>query len=116
GYPEDQDVTLFYRNLMPRLAALPGVTAAGMVRTVPLTGTLPPNDIEFEGRARTENEPPLNADIQVVSQEYFEALSIPVLWGRGFDVTDDEASEPVVLVDETFARRFFGEPAEALGH
>jgi len=116
SYPEDEDVMLFYRDLVPGLAALPGVTAAGMVRTAPLAGTLPPNDIEFENRIRTEDDPPLNADIQVVSPGYFEALSVPVLWGRGFDATDDESSETVVVVDETFARRFFGNPADALGH
>jgi len=108
-------VTGFYRDLMPRLSALPGVTATGLVRTAPLTGTLPPNDIEFENRPRSDTDPPLNADIQVVSAGYFDAMGIPVLRGRVFDRTDDADSEPVAVVDEVLARRFFDDPKEAMG-
>ena len=116
AYPEAADVTGFYRDLAPRLAALPGVTATGMVRTAPLTGSLPPNDIEFEGIPRTEEDgPPLNADIQMVSAGYFETLRIPLLQGRVFDATDDADSELVAVVDEVLARRFFEDPADAIG-
>ncbi len=114
-YPEAGDVTGFYRDLMPRLEALPGVTAAGLVRTAPLTGSLPPNDIEFEDRPRSDDDPPLNADIQVVSAGYFDAMGIPVLQGRVFDRTDDADSEPVAVVDEVLARRFFADPGAAIG-
>jgi len=114
-YPEAADVIGFYRDLVPRLAALPGVTATGLVRTAPLTGSLPPNDIEFENRVRSDDDPPLNADIQVVSAGYFDAMGIPVLQGRVFDRTDDADSEPVAVVDEVLARRFFSDPADAIG-
>lgn len=115
GYPGPEDVIGFYRELMPRVAALPGVSEAGLVRTAPLTGSLPPNDIEFEGRVPTEGDPPLNADIQVVSAGYFETMGVPLLTGRMFARTDHEASEAVAVVDEPFARRFFQDPADALG-
>jgi putative ABC transport system permease protein len=115
-YPDDQDVTGFYRELLPRMATLPGVTSAGLVRTAPLSGSLPPNDIEFESRPRTETDgPPLNADIQVVSAGYFATMGIPLLRGRAFDRTDNEESEPVAVVDEVLARRFFEEPSDAIG-
>jgi predicted permease len=115
-YPDDADVTGFYRDLMPRVAAVPGVEAAGMVRRAPLTGSLPPNDIEFETRPRVESEgPPMNADIQVVSAGYFRSMGIPLLQGRLFDVTDDESSEAVALVDDVLARRFFEDPSRAIG-
>jgi len=115
NYPEGADVTGFYRDLAPRLAALPGVTGFGMVRTAPLQGSLPPNDIEFENRPRSEDDPPLNADIQVVSAGYFDAMGIPLLEGRTFDGTDDARSEAVAVVDEELARRFFAEPSAAIG-
>ena len=115
NYPEASDVVGFYRDLAPRLAALPGVTSFGMVRTAPLTGSLPPNDIEFEKRARSENDPPLNADVQVVSAGYFDAMRIPLLQGRVFDHTDDAESEAVAVVDEELARRFFTNPSDAIG-
>jgi putative ABC transport system permease protein len=115
NYPEGSDVVGFYRDLTPRLAALPGVGALGMVRTAPLTGSLPPNDIEFEKRARSDDDPPMNADIQVVSAGYFDAMGIPLLQGRVFDRTDDAESEAVAVVDEELARRFFTDPSGAIG-
>ncbi len=115
-YSEDQAVTGFYDRLVPRLASIPGVSAAGLVGTAPLTGSLPPNDIEFEGRPHTEADgPPLNADIQVVSEGYFAILGIPLLQGRAFDQTDAEGTETVAVVDEVLARRFFDDPSDALG-
>jgi putative ABC transport system permease protein len=115
NYPDDTDVVGFYRDVAPRLASLPGVTGLGMVRSAPLTGSLPPNDIEFEKRPRGEDDPPLNADIQVVSAGYFDAMGIPLLQGRTFDGTDDAASEVVAVVDDALARRFFANPSDALG-
>lgn len=115
NYPEAADVTGFYRDLTPRLAALPGVQGFGMVRTAPLQGSLPPNDIEFENRARSDDDPPMNADVQVVSAGYFDAMGIPVLEGRVFDGTDDAQSEAVAVVDEELARRFFTDPSDAIG-
>ncbi len=115
SYPEPSDVTRFYSDLLSRVEGIPGVASAGLVRTPPLTGSLPPNDIEFEGRPSNPDDPPLNSDIQVVSTGYFETMGIPLLVGRAFDDTDDETSEVVAVVDEPFARRFFGEPSAALG-
>jgi predicted permease len=98
------------------VASLPGVESSGLVRRAPLTGSLPPNDIEFESRPSEGSDgPPLNADIQVVSAGYFRTLGIPLLQGRLFDATDDESSEAVVVVDEVLAKRFFEDPARALG-
>jgi putative ABC transport system permease protein len=115
-YPEGGDVTGFFRDLMPRVAALPGVEASGLVRRAPLTGSLPPNDIEFENRPSEGSDgPPLNADIQVVSAGYFRTMGIPLLQGRAFDGTDDEESEVVAVVDEVLAGRFFDDPSRAIG-
>ena len=97
------------------MEAIPGVTSAALVRTPPLTGSLPPNDIEFESRPSNPDDPPLNADIQVASEGYFETMRIPVLTGRTFDRTDDETTEVVAVVDEPFARRYFADPVDAVG-
>jgi putative ABC transport system permease protein len=115
AYPEGADVTRFYADLLDRVESIPGVTSAALVRTPPLTGSLPPNDIEFESRPSNPDDPPLNADIQVASAGYFETMDIPVLTGRAFDGTDHETTEVVAVVDEPFVRRFFGEASDALG-
>ena len=108
AYPEDQDVTGFFEELVPRVAALPGVTSAAAVRTAPLTGSLPPNDIEIENFvAPDEDAPILNADMQVVTPGYFASMGVPLLQGRAFEVSDHLQAAPVALVDEVLAARFF---------
>ena len=89
--------------------------AAGLVREAPLTGPLPPNDIEFESRPTDPDDPPLNVDMQVVSAGYFSAMGIPLLGGRTFDGTDGPTSELVSVVDQSFAGEFFANPSDALG-
>lgn len=107
SYPDDSDVTGFFRDLMPRIEALPGVTATAAVRTPPLTGSLPPNDIEIENFDPPEDGPPMNADIQMVTAGYFETLGVPLLQGRAFDDRDHSESEIVAVIDEVLAERFF---------
>lgn len=107
SYPEQEDVTAFYRDVIPRLAALPGVTLATAVRTPPLSGNLPPNDLDIEGYEAVEDVGPLNADIQVVAPGYFEAMGIPVLRGRSFEDRDQMDGEIVGVIDEVLAERFF---------
>jgi putative ABC transport system permease protein len=86
-----------------------------MVRQAPLTGTLPPNDLQFETRPASPDDPVLNADVQVVSADYFTTLGIPLLRGRTFDARDDETSELAFLVDEAFVRRFFPDRPDVIG-
>jgi putative ABC transport system permease protein len=107
GYPDSSAVTGFFEVMMPRVAGLPGVTAAGGVRTAPLTGSLPPNDIEIENREQSEGDPPLNADVQVVLPGYFTTLGIPLTEGRAFDSGDHLEGEVVAVIDEVLAERFF---------
>ena len=114
-YPGDTDATGFYRDLLARLGALPGVEAVATVNAAPLAGSLPSHDIRFETRPRNEDDPPLGADVGVVSPGYFGTLGIPVLQGRVFDRTDDVGSEAVAVVDEVLASRFFNDPSDALG-
>jgi predicted permease len=114
-YPQWTDVTGFLDDLLPKVRAIPGVTAAGIVRAAPLTGPLPPNDINFESRPTNPDDPPLNVDMQVVSAGYFQAMGIPLLQGRAFDGTDNATSELVSVVDEAFASEFFPHPADAIG-
>jgi hypothetical protein len=57
-------------------------------------------------RSRIQNELRLAAK-EAVSPDYFRTLGIPLLAGRSFDERDTETAEPVVIINETFARRFF---------
>jgi predicted permease len=92
----------FYRTLTERIAALPGVDSAGAVRVLPLDDRVGEWPIEVERRDSTA----VSADWQVVTPGYFRTLGIPLLQGRLLTDADGRGSQPVVVVNSTFARRF----------
>jgi predicted permease len=105
----DADAVLnTYKQLWERLSSLPGVTAAGGITALPLSQMMAWGPITIEGRATPEGEKFINADIRVVSGDYFRAMDIPVLAGRSFSIELDTRTSPrVVMIDERMARQFW---------
>ncbi|MBX6365430.1 MAG: ABC transporter permease [Gemmatimonadetes bacterium] len=95
----------FQRQVLERLRALPGAAAAGAVDWVPLGGTNNFNDFRIEGRAPGPR--PENAGFVVITPGYLEAMAIPLVRGRAFDERDTRAAPGVVLVNQTFARKYW---------
>ncbi|HEX3131609.1 MAG TPA: ABC transporter permease [Thermoanaerobaculia bacterium] len=105
--PEEQ-ATLF-RELAAQARALPGVESVSYGDSLPLTDyTMIRRGFRMEGR------PPLDIDRQpevavtAVGPGYFETLGVRVVRGRGFEESDTATSLPVAVVDEAFARGFWG--------
>ena len=97
----------FCRRLRERIEAQPGVVSAVYADMIPLgIGGGPWEDLQIEGYSPNPSE---NMKIyrNVVAPGYFDLLRIPLLEGRDFTDQDDEKSQPVMIVTETFARRFF---------
>jgi len=98
----------FYRQVLQRVLALPGVEEAGWVNRLPLGGQNANQGFLIEGR-------PLDtADISIsdpftASPGYFKAMQIPLVRGRYFDDHDDENAPGVLLISENFAKRFFAD-------
>lgn len=116
-YPEDQDVTGFYRDTLAELRSLPGVEAAGAIRWLPLATPMGDYGIVVEGYEPAPQEQPA-AEWQSAAPGYFEAMGIPLAAGRTFADGDDQEGAPVMIVNEAFVRRYFPDasgPAEALG-
>ena len=109
--PHDARVR-FFQQVLERVNALPGVTAAGYTSHIPLTFGGDQNSFLIEGRPVP---PPGQLDIgpvRIVSPGYFQAVGTPVIAGRSFDTYDIADSERVVVVNQSFARRFWpGEDA-----
>jgi putative ABC transport system permease protein len=97
----------FVANLLERLSALPGVQSSGIVSAIPFGGARNANGIEIEGRPVSQSEPPIVIDQRYASPNYFQAMRIPLLMGRGFAPSDDERSERIVVINQTMARRYF---------
>jgi len=98
----------FSRQLRRRLLAAPGVTGAAYSDSIPLGFGLGKwTDITVEGYAARRGE---NLDVHhaSVSPGYFDLLKVPLLAGRDFRATDNENAARVMIVNESFARRFFG--------
>jgi putative ABC transport system permease protein len=106
-YKEEPQRVSFYQEAIKRVEQLPGVSSAAIVNHLPLGGSNsstsflvegvpePPPGQEFEGRYR------------VCSPEYFQAMGIALLKGRPFNEQDRAGAQPVVIVNETLARKYW---------
>jgi putative ABC transport system permease protein len=113
-YPDEKAQDLYYRRLSTTLAALPGAEAVGFGAPLPFSDLDMAVSVAISGRP---SDPEISdAMFAAVSPSYFKAIGIPFVAGRGFSVVDDQpGAAPVVIISQTFARRMFGDPAEALG-
>jgi predicted permease len=96
----------FFDQFRGRLAAIPGVDAAGFVNQLPLAGGNVNGGIDIEGRTFAQNSGPV-ADKRITSPGYFHAMHIPVLRGREFTDADTSNAPHVAIINESFARKYF---------
>ncbi|MEO6214255.1 MAG: ABC transporter permease [Vicinamibacterales bacterium] len=107
-YHDDHRIVGFWDQLTARLAALPGVEAAGVGTSVLLSRLPNSATIAIEGTpARTSDAPNVPVPMDTVTPGYFSALRIPLTRGRMLTDADSAQTQPVVLVNESFVRRFF---------
>ena len=105
-YQTETQMRAFHDAVMQRISALPGVRAVGTVSYgLPFGGGGLLGDFEVEGQR--EMSAHLMASKLVISPGYFRALGIPLLQGRSFDDHDTGQSQPVAIVSERVARRFW---------
>jgi putative ABC transport system permease protein len=108
-YGTNEKATAFHYQFRDRIAALSGVEAVGIATASPLGGGgfYLGRSMVAEGRdVIPANE--LSVNWTVTTPGYFAALRIPMLSGRDFTTRDDTLSPPVMIVNETFAKRMFG--------
>src|SRR4030095_3730029 len=104
-YPtEKQDQ--FFRDLVARLQALPGVRSAGSVIPLPLSGNAFSISFETEGRPVAKGDQP-SADFFAVSNDYFKTLGVAMLKGREFNERDGAKAPEVMIINQAFAKKFF---------
>jgi putative ABC transport system permease protein len=106
AYPGGTDIRAFYQRLLEEVDRLPGVTASAASTSLPLS-------IRERRAFQIEAQPRASADLpHTVAHDwtlgrYFEALGIPLIRGRYLGDRDTPASEPVVVINETMAKRFW---------
>jgi predicted permease len=107
-FPDSTPYVRFYGPVLARLRALPGVRAAGMTNMLPIQQVGMNGSIGIVGRpAEPDQAKRPFAEFRVVSSGFFKALGIPVRAGREFEDGDAPGAEPVILINQEFARRYF---------
>lgn len=106
-YSQREQFTAFYDRLHARLLALPDVEAVGVSSVAPLTAWRASVNFTTEGAALQGNSEVPLAQYRAIDAGYLAAAGTPLLAGRSFADSDDSAGAPVVLVNQTLARRFF---------
>lgn len=99
-------------DIVAAVSALPGVTAGASVQTLPLHGRGNNFGIAIESKPELERS---TTAYRMITRDYFKVMGIRLLHGRTFDETDNATSEPVVVIDEALAKKYFaGE--DPIGH
>ncbi len=106
---EKLKASAFYRELLERLKTLPGVVSAGAVNRLPLTGNWWTESFAIEGRRPVNSQDMLSANGRAVLPGYFQTMGVPLLQGRALAETDNETAVPAVVINQTAARRYWGE-------
>jgi predicted permease len=96
----------FYRQLLPMLCNSPGVISATAGFPMPLSGNGMMITLAFEGKPVPRGLEPAEA-IAVVAPDYFKTMHIPIVQGREFQWTDTVKSQAVMLVTQSFARKYY---------
>jgi putative ABC transport system permease protein len=102
-------------EIVDKIAALPGVTAAGFASQLPMGGSPDNSSIMVEGQPLPPNTTPPAHRNKFVSPGYFAATGARIIAGRDVTWSDIEAGGRVALISESFARELAAEPAGALG-
>ncbi|HSE34207.1 MAG TPA: ABC transporter permease [Pyrinomonadaceae bacterium] len=111
-YPKPSQTDAFYKDLLRRLNALPGVQTAGTINHSPLEGHGMIAFVGIEGHAPLDRKKDPAIGVGVVDGEYFKTLRIPLLAGRQYDARDGADGQKVAIVNEAFAKWFLsgGDP------
>ena len=106
-YPTADLIRPFYREVMSRVRALPGVEAAGAVSFLPLSGEGSSGTTTMDTQEVPADKVSSEIDWRIAAPGYFEAMRIPLVAGRYFDEHDSETAAPVAIVDESLAQTYW---------
>ena len=103
-YNSTPETANYYRSVVQRLEALPGVESAAVLAAGQPLERGGNNGVKIAGAKESDW---INADYREITPGYFHTLGIPLKQGRGFSDVDSENANRVVTVNEAFARRYF---------
>lgn len=114
GYDSPRVVQL-YRDLLEGMRAIPGVKSAGLASVPVLHGWEWDSTTSVEGHQAKDGED-MQAFMNALSPGYFQTMGVPILEGRDFDARDIKEDSKVAIVNQRFARHFFGDKSAVGRH
>jgi len=114
-YPEPEKHRQFFDQILPKLAALPSVEAVGAAFPMPFSGNDTGSTFSIVGQPPRSAGQELEASNLTITPDYFRAMHTPILRGRTFNSSDTKDSQPVIIVNDVLAQRYFPN-GDAIGH
>jgi putative ABC transport system permease protein len=108
-YNDGQTRAAFFQRAVDRIKALPGVEGAGAITNLPLSGANDSTSFIIEGREPSPDGKAPLTEYRSITPDYFRAMGIGLVKGRFFDETDQPNTSKVAIINESLARRFFGD-------
>ena len=105
-FPRPEQVTAFYRPLLAKISALPGISSATISNATPIQWTGWGMNFSIAGQPAADPSALPNAGFTLVSPNYFRTFGIQIMTGRSFTEQDNAGSLPVAMVNETFVKRY----------
>ncbi len=103
-YSQAEQRIVFFRDLFARLQALPGVQAVGAINTLPLSNSETLSMFMVDGYPNEKNQ---LAESRWITLNYFSAMNIPLVAGRFFGAEDYSSDAHTVVINQSFARKYF---------
>ena len=107
-YPGDPEVSRFYDRILDETRKLPGVQFASAIRNRPVSNVPNPRlPMNVEGRPTLSVADTPQVDVQIAGAQYFEALRIPLVEGRGIELRDTAEAARVAVISRSLAKRYW---------
>jgi putative ABC transport system permease protein len=105
-FSHSEQVTVFYRQLLEKVATLPGISAASVSTGMPIVGTGFGMPFSIAGQPVADPSSRQGAGFNMITPEYFRTFGIRIAKGRVFTEQDVAGSLPVAIVNETFVKKY----------
>ena len=106
-YKKPETQSRFAHDVVERLRALPGVQTAAAINVMPASDNNWGRSIEIDGKPDPDPSNPPSVDYRAATPDFFAALQTPIKSGRTFTEQDREDTQPVVIVNEALARKYW---------
>jgi putative ABC transport system permease protein len=106
-YKDEPQRVAFYSDLVKRVESVPGVSSVALVNHLPLGGSNSSTSFLVEGLPEAPPGQEFDGRYRVCTPNYFQTMGIAVLKGRAFTEQDRAGAQPVIIVNETLARKYW---------